>query len=662
MKIVKNYESFIGNTGSKPANITHNITNESLFTKIGKTLTDFFGSLWAKLKTKFGKDAWWYNCVLYYDTMKDKMKKNGFEFYPAISDSEASDVANDVRNLVPATIAETLDNMAGISEADAEEAYNTLNETVIGMSYPNKAAGIEDITFTELQSLIRKRFNVLSSESDKYSSEKEFREKSKDEKNPLFIWGAPGIAKTSAVKAVAKELGLDLMVWHLSTTAPEDMTGILGIQLDPLTKKPKIDPGTGKPRSQYMLNEMLPTSNGPRGNGVILFLDELNRASKAVLNTCLPLVLEGKIGKFKLPSKVMIIAAGNRAEDVIDGQITPLDPTMMNRFASYNVIYTYDDFNTWATREGKGGGKKIIHPAVLDFLESRDGAKFFHMMDNEKPGSVWPSPRTWTMASQDWVNTAKIKGLDDPLMIPIDHIEDIFAGNVGNEAAQAFCNYIEMNVHFTDKDVDMVFTDPDNAKPIPWRIDIAQKVGKMIASYKSYKPKSATTILDLKDIPVESRLSTTELENFIKYIKKELENRADIAITIIQQFINDHHLWIKSVDHKTITFTGTSNKGSNIITVISDADNDPISDGDTIKSTGRFDTGTTVTKKNNEGSDKNTIIVSSEAKTSSTGNLEISEQVAYKSIWDNFRVHTINVYVKMNKYKDDIEKMEGPKK
>ncbi|HPH64205.1 MAG TPA: AAA family ATPase [Kofleriaceae bacterium] len=47
---------------------------------------------------------------------------------------------------------------------------------------------------------------------------------------PVFIWGAPGIGKSSLVEQFAKQLSMECVTLLGSQLAPEDLIGIPGIR------------------------------------------------------------------------------------------------------------------------------------------------------------------------------------------------------------------------------------------------------------------------------------------------------------------------------------------------------------------------------------------------------------------------------------------------
>ncbi len=112
---------------------------------------------------------------------------------------------------------------------------------------------------------------------------------------PVFIWGAPGIGKSSLVEAFADSVGLPCVSLLGSQLAPEDIIGI--------------------PRIQDDVSTFLPPKMIARKEPYCLFLDELNACSQEVQKAFYSLIHEHRIGEYHLPQGSIVIGAGNRTQD-----------------------------------------------------------------------------------------------------------------------------------------------------------------------------------------------------------------------------------------------------------------------------------------------------------------------------------------------------------
>src|SRR6478672_7935417 len=98
---------------------------------------------------------------------------------------------------------------------------------------------------------------------------------------PVFIWGAPGIGKSSLVREFAESLGLECVSLLGTQLAPEDLIGV-----------PQIRDG----RSVFCPPEAI-----ARDEPYCLFLGELNAATPDVQKAFYSLILDRRIGDYELP-------------------------------------------------------------------------------------------------------------------------------------------------------------------------------------------------------------------------------------------------------------------------------------------------------------------------------------------------------------------------
>ena len=112
-----------------------------------------------------------------------------------------------------------------------------------------------------------------------------------------FIWGAPGIGKSSIVRQIAERRRMPLIDIRASLLDPTDLRGI-----------PMIQDGT----AVWCPPSFLPKKSDKPG---ILFLDEINAAPPLVQAALYQLILDRRVGEYELPEGWRIIAAGNRRED-----------------------------------------------------------------------------------------------------------------------------------------------------------------------------------------------------------------------------------------------------------------------------------------------------------------------------------------------------------
>ena len=98
---------------------------------------------------------------------------------------------------------------------------------------------------------------------------------------PVFVWGPPGIGKSSLVGEFAAQVGLPCVSLLGSQLAPEDLIGV-----------PQIIDGVSR---------FCPPSMIARKEPYVLFLDELNACSHEVQKAFYSLIHERRVGEYELP-------------------------------------------------------------------------------------------------------------------------------------------------------------------------------------------------------------------------------------------------------------------------------------------------------------------------------------------------------------------------
>lgn len=197
---------------------------------------------------------------------------------------------------------------------------------------------------------------------------------------PIFIWGAPGIGKSELVEQIVNsgEIGNATMIdMRLALLEPTDLRGY------PF-RNPENNLMEWSPPSDLPSNEF-----ASEFDTVVLFLDELNSAPPSVQAAAYQLVLNGKIGQYKLPSNVKIVAAGNRETD--RGVTYRMPSPLANRFRHINMDVNFEDWSFWAT-ENK------VHQDVIGYL-TYSKADLFDF-DPKTSSQSFATPRSWNFVSE----------------------------------------------------------------------------------------------------------------------------------------------------------------------------------------------------------------------------------------------------------------------
>ncbi|GJL83582.1 MAG: ATPase [marine bacterium B5-7] len=199
----------------------------------------------------------------------------------------------------------------------------------------------------------------------------EFAALSHEVHTPVMLWGPPGVGKSQLIYQVAAQHDVPIIDIRLSQLEPSDLRGI---------------PFRSGDRVEWAVPSMLPDSDRHGVKG-ILFLDEITSAPPSVSAAAYQLILDRRLGDYRVPDGWAIYAAGNRQGD--RGVTYTMPAPLANRFSHYEVEANLDDWVTWAFDFG-------VDERLIGFLRFRPDL-LFDFDPSENP-VAFPSPRSWEFA------------------------------------------------------------------------------------------------------------------------------------------------------------------------------------------------------------------------------------------------------------------------
>jgi hypothetical protein len=223
-------------------------------------------------------------------------------------------------------------------------------------------------------------------------------------KRPIFLWGPPGIGKSDVVHQIGELIDAHVIDVRLSLWEPTDIKGI-----------PYFDSNESK-MVWAPPSELPDEALAAKHKNIILFLDEMNSAAPAVQAAAYQLILNRKVGTYRLPDNVMIVAAGNREAD--KGVTYRMPAPLANRFVHLEMQVNFDDWFQWAV-------DNKIHKDVVGFLNF--SKKDLYDFDPKSPSRSFATPRSWSFVSE-----LLSDNLDDGTTT------DLVAGAVGEGLAVKF--------------------------------------------------------------------------------------------------------------------------------------------------------------------------------------------------------------------------------
>ena len=223
-------------------------------------------------------------------------------------------------------------------------------------------------------------------------------------KRPIFLWGPPGIGKSDIIGQITNSLSKPHLIdIRLSLWEPTDIKGI-----------PYFDSNSGT--MVWAPPGELPTQEfAAQFDNIVLFLDEMNSAAPAVQAAAYQLILNRRVGQYKLPDNVLLVAAGNRDAD--KGVTYKMPAPLANRFVHLELRVDFDDWFQWAVNND-------IHRDVVGYLTF--SKKDLYDFDPRSPSRAFATPRSWSFVSE------LLEDDDD------ETTTDLISGSVGEGLAVKF--------------------------------------------------------------------------------------------------------------------------------------------------------------------------------------------------------------------------------
>ena len=219
------------------------------------------------------------------------------------------------------------------------------------------------------------------------------------------MWGPPGIGKSDIVAQITNSFSNSHLIdIRLSLWEPTDIKGI-----------PYFDSNSGT--MVWGAPSELPSAEmAEKYDNIVLFLDEMNSAAPSVQAAAYQLILNRRVGEYRLPDNVMIVAAGNREAD--KGVTYRMPAPLANRFIHLELAVNFDDWFQWSVTNK-------IHTDVVGYLTF--SKKDLYDFDPKSPSRSFATPRSWSFVSE-----LLDDGLDETTTT------DLVAGAVGEGLAVKF--------------------------------------------------------------------------------------------------------------------------------------------------------------------------------------------------------------------------------
>jgi hypothetical protein len=308
---------------------------------------------------------------------------------------------------------------------------------------------------------------------------------------PLFLWGPPGIGKSELVADITAELGGAMIDLRLGQMEPTDIRGIPFYNKDSgkMDWAEPVDLPTEEYAAQYPI--------------VVLFLDEMNSSAPSVQAAAYQLILNRRIGKYRLPDNVVMVAAGNRESD--KGVTYRMPTPLANRFIHQEMKVDFTSWQEWAVNHN-------IHKDVVGYLSFAKND--LYEFDAKSASRAFATPRSWSFVSELLDDE---DGDDDTTM-------NLVAGTVGEGLAVKFMAHRKISGRM-----------PKPEDILAGKVDTLDV--KEISAMYSLVISMCYELKDAIEKKVEDKKFHEMADNFFAYMMKNFETElvvmgARIALTV----------------------------------------------------------------------------------------------------------------------------------
>ncbi len=202
-----------------------------------------------------------------------------------------------------------------------------------------------------------------------------------DARLPVLLRGRHGVGKSQVVYQMAESRGLPVVERRASQMTEGDLLGL------PDVAETSIN---GRKATTWNAPDWLVTACE---QGVLLFLDEVDRATMEVRQGLFELTDSRKLNGWHLHADTLIVAAVNGGEHGAQYQVGEMDPAELDRWTVFDVEPSVEDWLKWANGR--------ISSIVWDFVNHN--RKHLEHDGDFEPNKVYPSRRSW----ERFCNTAE---------------------------------------------------------------------------------------------------------------------------------------------------------------------------------------------------------------------------------------------------------------
>jgi len=228
-------------------------------------------------------------------------------------------------------------------------------------------------------------------------------------RKPVLLRGRHGIGKSTVVYQFADKNNLEIVERRASQMTEGDLVGLPTIENNSTTFNPPdwFKAACDRP--------------------VVLFLDEVDRATLEVRQGIFELTDSRKLNGHNLHPDTLVFAAVNGGEHGSQYQVGEMDPAELDRWTVFDVEPTVEDWLSWASDAS-------ISPEIWNFINQN--RTHLEHTDDYEPNKVYPSRRSWERLDQCLTQAGLLEEASPALYT-------LTSAFVGFEAAVSFNDFIQ---------------------------------------------------------------------------------------------------------------------------------------------------------------------------------------------------------------------------
>jgi hypothetical protein len=230
-------------------------------------------------------------------------------------------------------------------------------------------------------------------------------------RKPILLRSRHGVGKSEVVYDFAKSINMKVIERRASQMTEGDLLGL-----------PKLD---------NQKTEWIPPGwlYNACQEPVVLFIDEIDRATPEVRQGFFELTDSRKIAGWELHKDTLVFAAINGGEYAAQYQVGEMDPAELSRWTVFDLEPDVEDWLAWSRKDDH------IHPVIIDFISTNH--KHLEHTNDFEPNKIYPCRRSWHRLSDCLKGGDLIQpGEVNPVLF------NLTQAFVGLEAAVSFTDFV----------------------------------------------------------------------------------------------------------------------------------------------------------------------------------------------------------------------------